>query len=149
MSSKSAGKEMHPNCLKNLEKGVAYQFTAETAAEAGRKGAEASAASRRKVKTMREAFQIIGALDCDDKEVAAYLEAIGIPATRLVEATLAVTKKAASGDIEAYKTWRDGIGESPKMQVGLAVEPATAEDLKGLTDAELARLAEQAVESDS
>lgn len=128
---------------RNLEKGKAHQFTAETAAEAGRKGNKASIQKRREIKTMREAFQIIGKLRCTDEEIAAHLEALGIPATRLVAATLKVTEQASEGNIDAYKVWRDGIGESPKMSVGLAVGPASADDLRNLSDEQLEQLAEQ------
>lgn len=129
---------------RNLEKGKAHQFTAETAAEAGRKGAMASAAKRREIKTMRDAFEVIGTLRCSDEELAQRLEELGIPATRLVAATLKMADQAENGNIDAYKVWRDGIGESPKMSVGLAVEPGSAEELRQLSDAELAKIAEQA-----
>lgn len=119
-------------------------FTKETASEAGRKGAMASAAKRREIKTMREAFQVIGKLRCSDEEVARHLEALGIPATRLVAATLRMADQAENGNIDAYKVWRDGIGESPKMSVGLAMEPGSAEELRQLSDAELATIAAQA-----
>lgn len=129
---------------RNLEKGKAHQFTAETAAEAGRKGNKASIQKRRDIKTMREAFQIIGKLRCSNEELAMHLEALGIPATRLVAATLRMADQAENGNIDAYKVWRDGIGESPKMSVGLAVEPGSAEELRQLSDAELAKIAAQA-----
>lgn len=131
--------------LKNLEKGKATQFKAgEAQARIASMGGKACQEKRKRIRSMKEAFEAIGQLRCSDEEVAQHLEALGIPATRLVAATLRMADQAENGNIDAYKVWRDGIGESPKMSVGLAVEPGSAEELRQLSDAELAKIAAQA-----
>lgn len=128
--------------LRNLEKGKATQFKAgEEQAKIASQGGKACQEKRRRIKTMRDAFEVIGGLRCSDEELAKTLEALGIPATRLVAATLKMAAQAEAGNIDAYKVWRDGIGESPKMSLGLSVKPGSVEELRQMSDAQLAELA--------
>ena len=128
--------------------GKQVRITEETAKEYGRKGGLAAAKTLKRIRTMREAFKVIGDMKCSDAELERELEALGVEGTKLMAATLRIAQKAESGDVDSYKVWRDGIGESPKVNVGVAVEPQTADDLKRLSDDELARIAESEMLSD-
>ena len=133
--------------FENIE-GKGHRFTKENASEYGKRGAEAAAKTLKRIRTMREAFKVIGDMKCSDAELERELEALGVEGTKLMAATLRIAQKAESGDVDSYKVWRDGIGESPKVSVGVAVEPQTADDLKKLSDEELARIAESEMLSD-
>ena len=104
----------HPNSLANLEKGKEHQFTADTAAIAGAKGAAASAETKRARKTIRaelEALLLKHPVDKKGNESElSYQSAI----------ITALIKKALKGDTKAFEIIRDTIGEKPAERISLA-----------------------------
>lgn len=100
--------------LANLEKGKEHQFTAETAAIAGAKGAAASAESKRARKTIRAELEALLAKHPTDKEgkesELSYQSAM----------IVAILKKALKGDTKAFEIIRDTIGEKPAERISLA-----------------------------
>lgn len=104
----------NPNSLANLEKGKEHQFTADTAAIAGAKGAAASAETKRARKTIRaelEALLVKHPVDKKGNESdLSYQSAI----------IVALIKKALKGDTKAFEIIRDTIGEKPAERISLA-----------------------------
>lgn len=100
--------------LANLEKGKEHQFTAETAAIAGAKGAAASAEAKRARKTIRAELEALLAKHPTDKEgkesELSYQSAM----------IVAILKKALKGDTKAFEIIRDTIGEKPAERITLA-----------------------------
>lgn len=136
------GGARNPNSLANLERGEATRFTrGEVAANAARKAGRAAAENRRKTKTMREAVKALLDLATTDEQRAAALRAMGLEPSNRNAATFAMVEKALNGSEKAYEVLRDTAGEQPKLQVGLsAADAMTADDLRKLSDAELAAL---------
>ena len=114
-----------PAQLANLEKGKEYQFTAETAATIGAKGAQASAESKRARKTIRAELEKLLAthpVDKDGKESELSYQSAMIAA---------LLKKALKGDTKAFEIIRDTIGEKPAEKVMLAqIDQATIDEVE-------------------
>ena len=94
----------------NLKKGKATQFTGgEQAANSGRKGAYAAAEQKRKKKSMQRTWDIIKSMplksrDQDDiAEIQSIADMQGANITVEEAMILAMTKKAASGDVRAFE----------------------------------------------
>lgn len=81
--------------------------TSEEAREIGRKGGIASGEARRRRKSFKEALLLALETEKDNKTI----QEIGIEA---------VMAKYMGGDLEAFKTVRDTVGEKPtdKMDIG-------------------------------
>lgn len=77
------------------------ELTPEERVKSARKAGQASGIARRKKKTMKEALLAI--LDVPDEEGTTLRESI----------VMAVVKRAKAGDITAFTTIRDTIGEKP------------------------------------
>ena len=115
-------------------------FTHEERAENGRKGGVASGETRRKQRTFRESIKAILALQTPDTEKQAQLEELGIDPTILNAINMAVSGKAAAGDVEAARYLRDTAGEKPRegLELGnLDDKPLASLDMSKLTDEQL------------
>ena len=109
----------------NLKKGAATRFkSGEEAAANGRKGGIASGESKRKRKALRECLEELLAMEQKDKKGKTITGADAI--------TAALFKKAMNGDISAYTTIRDTVGERPteKMDIGGGLPIIIKDDLK-------------------
>lgn len=134
--------------LENLK----YDFTREEREAMGRKGGIASGETRRKQKNFRDSCKVIMALTTPDKEKQAQLEALGIDPTILNAINLAVSGKAAAGDVEAARYLRDTSGEKPRegLEIGnLDDKPLASLDMSKLTDEQLRIIAARRQEIDS
>lgn len=100
--------------LANLEKGKEHQFTAETAAIAGAKGAAASAESKRARKTIRAELELLLESHAKDPKT-------GVQSEKTIQEaiTLALITKALKGDTKAFEIIRDTIGEKPAERINL------------------------------
>ena len=81
-------------------------LTTEKAREIGKKGGKASGKKRRQLKTFKELFNAVlqeKAIDRNGKEWGSKAEYLAAK----------VYKKAADGDIRAFETIRDTIGQKP------------------------------------
>jgi hypothetical protein len=115
-------------------------FTPEERAENGRKGGVASGETRRKQRTFRESIKAILALQTPDPEKQAQLAELGIDPTILNAINMAVSGKAAAGDVEAARYLRDTAGEKPRegLELGnLDDKPLASLDMSKLTDEQL------------
>jgi hypothetical protein len=79
-----------------------YERTPEERKEIARKGGIASGESRRRRKTLKE--ELLALLEINDNNN---------------KISLAVLQKALNGDIQAFTTIRDTIGEKPKDEIDL------------------------------
>lgn len=136
------GRGQHKNSKQALiDGGKATRFQrGESAANAARAAAKAKSENCKRTKTMREAVKVLLDLATTDEQRAA-LRAMGLEPSNRNAATFAMVEKALNGSEKAYEVLRDTAGEQPKLKVGLSAEDAmTADDLRKLSDAELAAL---------
>ena len=116
---------VHPNSLKNLEKGKQYQFTAETARIYGSKGGTAAApelARRRTIRAELEDLLVKHPVNKKGEESPLTFQAAMISA---------LVKKALEGDTKAFEIIRDTIGEKPAEKVMLAqIDQATIDEVE-------------------
>lgn len=97
----------------NLEKGVATQFQAgEEQVKIAQKGGLASAESRRKKRDLRLALEMLLEKDFKDKSGNT------ISGTEAVTAKL--FEKAMKGDVRAFETLRDTVGQKPVEKLEVA-----------------------------
>lgn len=83
-------------------------------------GGIASGAARQRRRSLREA--LIAALECDNYEVDGHLmDGYGA-------VTIAIIKKAISGDPRAYQLIRDGLGEKPAERI--IAEPVISDEAR-------------------
>lgn len=116
---------VHPNSLKNLEKGKEHQFTAETAAIYGSKGGTASAPERERRRTIRAELEEMLVKHPKDKKGEES------PLTFQAAIIAAIIKKALAGDTKAFEIIRDTIGEKPAEKVMLAeIDQKTIEEVE-------------------
>ena len=131
--------EGYPNLIPNSER------TPEQLREQTRKAGLASAAARRRAKTIAEVARAILDSPERDPETLALLQQIGLDGTTRDTMTLAQIVRATKGDTDAFRVIRDTIGEKPTEQVelgGLADRPIATIDLSKMDDDALRRLAE-------
>lgn len=101
-----------------------------------RKGGINSAKVRKRKKTMRETIKMLLEMDVMDDEVKAKIQAMGQDPEAVDYATaigLAMIKKATEGNISAFNTIRDTIGEKPEDTVNINNE-LSPEDKKKATE---------------
>ena len=93
------------------------KLTEEEQREIARKGGIASGESRRKRKTLKDELIMLLETDNNNNKIS-----------------LAVLKKALDGDIQAFTTIRDTIGEKPKDEMNLKSTITYEETLKKVSD---------------
>ena len=131
---------------------IKLDFTPEERAENGRKGGIASGVAKRRQKTFRESIKAIMSTTTPDDEKRQRLEALGLDATVLNAINLAVSGKAAQGDVEAARYLRDTAGEKPKdgLEIGnLDDKPLASLDMTKLTDEQLRIIAARRTDSET
>lgn len=103
------------NRKKNLK-----QFTSdqshEEAVKNGQKGGIASGVARRKKKALKEQMELLLSLPLQDKDVKAKLRSLGIAEEEMdnqMAMIIGLWNKALKGDIQAFNSIRDLIGEKP------------------------------------
>ena len=105
--------------------------------------------TKRRQRTFRESIKAIMALQTPDEEKRKALELAGIDPTVLNAINLAVSGKAAQGDVEAARYLRDTVGEKPRegLEIGnLDDKPLASLDLSKLTDEQLQAIAARRAE---
>lgn len=137
MTSKStATKEGIEKRMKNLEKGKATQFSGESAAKMGAKGAKRCAAVRRERKTFAEALNLLLQMPVKPGEVTPLEDVLTMEDGKKANLTvsdaimLKVICKAKAGDIKAIELLREQIGEAKPIQVEASVRIVDEAKLK-------------------
>jgi hypothetical protein len=83
------------------------------AREIGAKGGKASVEARRKKKDLREQLEILLEKEYTDKKTGEKMQGIEV-------VTAALFKEAAKGNVKAFNTLRDTIGQMPVQKVMVA-----------------------------
>lgn len=94
-------------------------LTVEEQREIARKGGIASGEARRRRKTLKE--ELIALLELNDNNN---------------KISLAVLQKALNGDIQAFTTIRDTIGEKPKDEIDLSNRVSYEDAIKKVSDSD-------------
>lgn len=129
----------------------ARALTSEEAREMGRRGGIASGEARRQRRLLRETLGDLMTADYAADDVRAQLNALGIQVDAQSASMFAILRKAMAGDVEAARFIRDTLGEKPTetFNLGVLEKPVKSLDLSGMSDEELARLADRAEEEDA
>ena len=88
----------------------------EEAREKGRLGGIASGEARRKKKLIKEQLELLLSLPLKDENAKRKLEQIGIDTDNLdnqMAMIISIWNKALKGDIQAFNSIRDSVGEKP------------------------------------
>lgn len=90
--------------------------TKEEQREIARKGGIASGKARRKKKLIKEQLELLLSLPLKDENAKRKLKQIGINADNLdnqMAMIIAIWNKALKGDVQAFNSIRDTVGEKP------------------------------------
>jgi hypothetical protein len=113
----------------------------EEARELGRKGGIASGEARKKKKLFKEHIELLLSLPLKDKKAIKQLESLGIDIDNIdnqMAMVISMWQKALKGDVNAFNTLRDTVGEKPKET--LSLEGEVNNPFKGMTTDELRQL---------
>ena len=117
----------------------------EEAREKGRLGGIASGEARRKKKLIKDQLELLLSLPLKDENAKRKLEQIGIDADNLdnqMAMVISIWNKALKGDIQAFNSIRDTVGEKPSDVVeNINYTKEEAEKYKKLSIEELKKLA--------
>lgn len=101
------------------------KLTHEEATELGRKGGIASAESRRRTKTLKQGLERLLSAPVSTAVDKKKLAAMGIPIEDMTHEdliTLALVRKAISGDVAALREVRAWLGEDTRLPPGSDTE---------------------------
>lgn len=131
--------------LENLKKGAPHQFkSGEAAAEAGRKGGVKCWENKRRARNLQELAKAMLETNVLNDERRKRLEELGLDGTNGGAMLAAMLDKALKGSEKAAAFVRDTSGQAPTQNVAVTLpENATDDDLKGMSDEDLRRLADQ------
>ena len=117
----------------------------EEAREKGRLGGIASGEARRKKKLIKEQLELLLSLPLKDENAKRKLKQLGIDADNLdnqMAMIISIWNKALKGDIQAFNSIRDSVGEKPSDVVeNINYTKEEAEKYKKLSIEELKKLA--------
>ena len=88
--------------------------------ENGRKGGIASGKARREKKLFKEQIELLLSLPLKDEKAKKQLEKLGIDTENIdnqMAMVISMWQKAIKGDVQAFNTLRDTVGEKPKDKV--------------------------------
>lgn len=117
-------KGSNPKSRKNLEK--AKRFTVETASEMGRKGAIASNKAQARTRTLAEELKSLLLVTITNSK--------GEKVTTQAAISTAMIKAALGGDVRAFNTIRDTIGQKPVDQVEASQTVTIKDDWKKIAN---------------
>lgn len=110
-------------------------LTREKAREIGKKGGIASGKAKKKKKLIKEQIELLLSLPLKDEKAKEKLKELGIDTDNMdnqMAIVISMWKKALKGDVNAFNTLRDTVGEKPidKMEVS----KGTDETIKEIDD---------------
>lgn len=119
--------------------------TKEEQREIAKKGGVASGKARRKKKLIKEQLELLLSLPLKDENAKRKLKQLGINADNLdnqMAMIISIWNKALKGDIQAFNSIRDSVGEKPSDVVeNINYTKEEAEKYKKLSVEELKKLA--------
>jgi Holliday junction resolvasome RuvABC ATP-dependent DNA helicase subunit len=120
------------------------ELTEEEQRKMASEGGKASGEARRKKKLIREQLELLLSLPLKDENAKRKLEQIGIDADNLdnqMAMVISIWNKALKGDIQAFNSIRDSVGEKPSDVVeNINYTKEEAEKYKKLSIEELKKL---------
>lgn len=111
--------------------------------ENGRKGGKKSGEVRRAKKQFRETCELLLSLDCKIEKAKETMKKMGIPEneqTNQMAITISMLKSALNGNVQAFNSLRDTMGEKPTTCYNHEIENkepivfTTTPDIKELID---------------
>ena len=121
------------------------ELTEEEQRKMASEGGKASGKARRKKKLIKEQLELLLSLPLKDENAKRKLEQIGIDADNLdnqMAMVISIWNKALKGDIQAFNSIRDSVGEKPSDVVeNINYTKEEAEKYKKLSIEELKKLA--------
>lgn len=111
--------------------------------EEQKKGGKASGEARKRKKQIKDDINLILSLPIQNNKLKEQLKGLGIgdeEMTNQMAMTIAMWQKAVKGDVSAFNTLRDTIGEKPKEVVEHQGE--ISNPYSNLTEEELRKLAQ-------
>lgn len=99
------------------------------ARERGRKGGKSTARKARERKSLREAVELLLSMPCNRSDYSEQLAAIGLPETEQTNQmalTLALFNEALNGNVQAFNSMRDTVGEKPVSRTELTGKDGAA-----------------------
>lgn len=131
--------------IENLKFIKSGDLSHEEAVALGRKGGQATAKKIREAKTFAAAMKMLLKESASVAEKRERLKEMGLEDSKMMAICLthaeALEEKA---DSQGLKLMLDMVGESPKINIGISATPSTADELRGLTDDQLRKMAESA-----
>lgn len=97
-----------------------YERTPKERQEIARKGGIASGIARREKKLLKEQIELLLSLPLKDEKVIKQLEKLGIDTDNIdnqMAMVISMWQRAIKGDVQAFNTLRDTVGEKPKDKV--------------------------------
>lgn len=102
--------------------------TTSQARERGRKGGKTTARKARQRKSLREAVELLLSMPCKRNDYIEQLVAIGLPKTEQTNQmalTIALFNEALDGNVQAFNSLRDTVGEKPVARTELTGKDGT------------------------
>ena len=106
--------------------------TKEEQREIARKGGIASGKARRKKKLIKEQLELLLSLPLKDENAKKKLKQLGIDVDNLdnqMAMVISMWNKAIKGDVQAFNSIRDTIGEKPIEQIQEITPPKIVDDI--------------------
>ena len=102
------------NNIENLQPRT--ELSKEEAKEMGRKGGIASGKARREKKLIKDSIELLLGLPIQSNKTKEQLRSLGISEDEMNNQTamvIAIYQKALKGDVSAFNTLRDSVGQKP------------------------------------
>ena len=108
------------------------ELTEEEQRKIATKGGIASGKARRKKKLIKEQLELLLSLPLKDENAKRKLKQLGIDADNLdnqMAMIISIWNKALKGDIQAFNSIRDSVGEKPIEQIQEITPPKIVDDI--------------------
>lgn len=119
-------------------------LTAEEQRKIARQGGIASGKARKEKKMIKEQLNLLLSLPLKDKKTKSKIEKMGIDGEDIdnqMALVIAMWQKAMTGDVSAFNTIRDTVGEKPQENINLSGN--VNNPYENLTEEELRKLANE------
>ena len=118
--------------MPNLENLKPRELTSEEAMELGRKGGIASGKARQQKKLIKDNIELLLGLPIKSGKIKEQLKSLGIEEndmTNQMALVIAMYQKASKGDVQAFNTLRDTIGQGVVNKVAIQEVPQIIDDI--------------------
>ena len=119
------------NNIENLKPRT--ELSKEEAVEMGRKGGIASGKARKEKKLIKDSIELLLGLPIKSNKTKEQLRQLGIEEDEMNNQTamvIAIYQKALKGDVSAFNTLRDSVGQKPIEKVETTEIPRIIDDVK-------------------